>query len=144
MADVPDADRDALRVNPALTIPADELTWRFTASGGPGGQHANTANTRVELVFDVAGSRALNEVQRARLRSKLGDEVRVVVSDERSQARNRSIARARLRDLLAGGLEVPRRRIPTRPSRASEARRVAAKQRRGQLKRLRRPVDRDD
>lgn len=137
-------DPDALRVTPSLVIPADELTWRFSASGGPGGQHANTANTRVELVFDVAGSRALNDLQRERLLATLGEEVRVVVSDERSQARNRAIARTRLRDTLAGALTVPRRRIPTRPGRGAEARRIREKQQRGELKRLRRPVQRDD
>jgi ribosome-associated protein len=126
-----------LRVTPALTIPAAELTWRFTASGGPGGQHANTANTRVELVYDLAASEVLSDAQRARLRSKLGDEVRVVVSDQRSQARNRAIARERLRDALVDALKVPRRRIPTRPSRAAAARRLDAKQQRSQLKRLR-------
>ena len=86
------SDLDApLRVAPNLVIPAAELTWRFSASGGPGGQHANTANTRVELVFDVAGSQVLNEAQRGRLRGTLGDEVRVVVSDERSQADRKSV-----------------------------------------------------
>jgi ribosome-associated protein len=129
-----------LRVTPTLVIPAAELTWRFTASGGPGGQHANTANTRVELVFDVSGSEVLTEAQRARLRSKLGDEVRVVVSDQRSQARNRAIARERLRDALVDALKVPQRRVPTRPSRAAASRRLDAKQQRGQLKRLRRRV----
>jgi ribosome-associated protein len=130
-----------LRITPSLTVPAAELSWRFSASGGPGGQHANTANTRVELTFDVAASQVLTESQRARLTSKLGDEVRVVVSDERSQARNRAIARQRLRDTLEQALRIPQRRIPTRPSRAAAARRLDAKQQRGQLKRLRRRID---
>jgi ribosome-associated protein len=141
MAPEPDSP---LRVTPSLTIPAAELTWRFSASGGPGGQHANTANTRVELTFDIVGSDALDDAQRARLRSKLGDEVRVVVTDQRSQARNRAIARERLQETLAAALVVPRRRVPTRPGRAAAARRVQAKQQRGQLKRLRRRVEPTD
>ncbi|MFP3907459.1 MAG: aminoacyl-tRNA hydrolase, partial [Acidimicrobiales bacterium] len=80
-------DRDVLRVSRSLTIPMSELTWNFTASGGPGGQHANTANTKVEVRFDVAGSPSLDETQRERLLRSLGSEVRVVASDERSQAR---------------------------------------------------------
>ena len=139
----PDPD-SPLRVSPTLTIPGTELGWKFTASGGPGGQHANTANTRVELTFDVGRSEALDDAQRARLRAKLGDEVRVVVTDQRSQARNRAIARERLQETLAAALVVPRRRVPTRPGRAAAARRVDAKQQRGQLKRLRRRVEPSD
>src|ERR1017187_7909037 len=94
---------ERLRVGRHVVIPASELEWRFSASGGPGGQHANTANTRVELIFDVAGSAALGPRQRARLLERLGPSVRVVVVDERSQVRNRQIALERLAERLAEG-----------------------------------------
>jgi ribosome-associated protein len=132
-------DRDVLRVNRSCTIPLGELSWRFSASGGPGGQHANTSNTRVEVVFDVAGSPSLGPRQRQRLLERLGPEVRVVASDERSQARNRALALDRLRTRLGEALVVPKARRPTRPSRASKTRRIQAKRRRGETKRLRRP-----
>jgi ribosome-associated protein len=119
---------DGVRVGRRLVIPADELEWRFSASGGPGGQHANTANTRVELLFDVAGSGALGPRQRARLLERLGPTVRVVVTDERSQARNRQIARERLSLRLTEALRVERVRRPTVPTKASRERRLRAKQ----------------
>ena len=99
---------DALRVNRTLSIPLDELEWRFTPSGGPGGQHANRSNTRVELRFDVAGSPSLGPRQRARLIERLGPLVRVTVDAERSQLRNRAIALERLADRLGVALETPR------------------------------------
>ena len=89
MADQP----GVLRVTRSCSIPLAELSWRFSRSGGPGGQHANTADTRVEVRFDVAGSPSLGPRQRARLIERLGPEVRVVAADERSQARNRALAR---------------------------------------------------
>jgi ribosome-associated protein len=137
-------DADVLRVSSALVIPASELNWSFSASGGPGGQHANTANTRVELRFDVAGSSSLSDIQRDRLLRALGPEVRVVVSDERSQARNRQIARERLAQKLAGALVVKRRRIPTRPGRNAVKRRLDAKSKRGQIKRMRGRIEPGD
>jgi ribosome-associated protein len=127
-----------LRVTGTCAIPLDELEWRFSGSGGPGGQHANTSNTRVELFFDVAGSPSLGPRQRERLLERLGTVVRVVVSDTRSQARNRELALDRLRDRLAVALRTPRARRPTSPSRAARHRRVEAKRRRGELKRQRR------
>ena len=111
-----------------LVIPAGELEWRFSASGGPGGQHANTANTRVELIFDISGSGVLGPRQRARLLDKLGLAVRVVVSDERSQARNRQLALERLAERLDEALRIDPPRRPTRPTRASRERRLRAKQ----------------
>ena len=111
-----------------LVIPAAELEWRFSASGGPGGQHANTANTRVELIFDISGSGVLGPRQRARLLEKLGSAVRVVVSDERSQARNRQLALDRLAERLDEALRIDPPRRPTRPTRASRERRLRAKQ----------------
>ena len=125
----------------SCAIPMGELRWRFSRSGGPGGQHANTADTRVELLFDVAGSPSLGPRQRQRLLEKLGPEVRVVASDERSQTRNRALALDRLRDRLADALKVETPRRPTRPTKASKVRRVDAKRKRSETKRLRRAVD---
>lgn len=125
----------------SCVVPADELVWKFTASGGPGGQHANTSNTRVELRFDIESSPSLGPRQRARLLERLGPTVRVVASDERSQTRNRHLALERLRTKLADALRVEVQRQPTRPTRASKVRRVEAKRRRSDVKRLRgRPV----
>lgn len=118
-------------------ISLSDLEWRFTGSGGPGGQHANTANTRVELRFDVAASSSLGPRQRARLLDRVGPVVRVVASDERSQARNRQIALDRLVDRLAMGLEVKRERHPTKATRGSQMRRLDSKRRRGDRKRQR-------
>jgi ribosome-associated protein len=132
-----------LRVSPTLVIPLAELGWRFSRSGGPGGQHANTADTRAEVRFDIAGSPSLGPRQRARLLDRLGPEVRVVASDERSQARNRDLAQRRLAERLREALrvEVPRR--ATRPTRASVQRRLKDKRRQADRKadRRRPPVD---
>ena len=111
-----------------LVIPPGELEWRFSASGGPGGQHANTANTRVELIFDIARSGVLGPRQRARLLDKLGVALRIVVTDERSQARNRQLAMERLAERLDEALRVDRPRRPTLPTQASRERRLRAKQ----------------
>lgn len=124
-----------LQVSRTCRIPLDELEWRFSASGGPGGQHANTANTRVELRFDVANSTSLGPRQRARLLSRLGPLVRVVASDERSQARNRELALRRLSARLAEALRVEATRHPTRPSLGSREARLRAKHRRAEVKR---------
>jgi ribosome-associated protein len=132
---------DEVRISRSCAIDADELVWRFTASGGPGGQHANTSNTKAEVVFDVAGSPSLGPRQRARLLEKLGPTVRVVASDERSQVRNRALALERLRSRLAEALKVEAPRVATRPSRAAKARRVESKRRRSETTRLRRPPD---
>jgi ribosome-associated protein len=125
-------------VTGTCAIPLDELEWRFSGPGGPGGQHANTANTRVELTFDVAGSPSLGPRQRARLLERLGPVVRVVATDTRSQSRNRELALERLRERLAAALRTPRPRRPTAPSAAAHRRRVDAKRRRGDVKRQRR------
>jgi ribosome-associated protein len=138
---VPDDLDEDLRVSRSLVIPASELTWRYSASGGPGGQHANTANTRVEVVFDVAGSSALGPFQRARLLERLGETVRAVAADERSQLRNRALARERLRSRLAEALHVPKVRRPTQPSLGAERRRLQAKSRRSETKAARRKPD---
>jgi ribosome-associated protein len=125
-------------VTGTCAIPIDELEWRFSGSGGPGGQHANTSNTRVELRFDVARSPSLGPRERQLLLERLGPVVRVVAADTRSQARNRELALERLRDRLAAALRTPRARRPTGPSATARRRRVDAKRRRGQLKRQRR------
>ena len=126
-----------LRVSPTCVIRMDELDWRFSASGGPGGQHVNTANTRAEVRFDVAGSTSLGPRQRARLVEKLGPEVRVVASDERSQLRNRELALERLRARLAEALRAETPRRATKPSKAAKERRLEEKRHRSETKRRR-------
>lgn len=118
-----------LRVSSTLLIAESELRWRFSRSGGPGGQHANTSDTRAEVRFDIAGSPSLGPRQRARLLDRLGPELRVVASDERSQARNRALAQQRLLERLADALRVDPDRRATRPSKASVQRRLEAKKR---------------
>ena len=135
----------ALRVTRSLVIPADELEWRFTTSGGPGGQHANKASTRAEVSFDVAGSRSLGPRQRARLLERLGPTVRAASADERSQVRNREQALQRLRARLADGLRVQTPRVATKPSASARARRLTDKRRQSARKRDRaRPSGDDD
>jgi ribosome-associated protein len=135
---------DVIRVSRGCAIPVSEIEWRFSPSGGPGGQHANRANTRVEARFDISGSPSLGPRQRARLRSRLGDVVRVVVDDERSQARNRAIALERLRDRLAAALKQEKSRRPTKPTKASKQQRLDAKRKRSEVKRQRRPPQRSE
>lgn len=127
-----------IHVNQSLVIGDDELEWRFTSSGGPGGQHANRANTRVELLWDIDGSPSLSERQRNRLRRRLGDTVRVVADDTRSQHRNRTIAMDRLGALCREALKAPpKKRKPTKPSRRAKQRRLDAKRQRSRTKKLR-------
>ena len=118
-----------LRVSSTLLIAESELRWRFTRSGGPGGQHANTSDTKAEVRFDIAGSPSLGPRQRARLLERFGPEVRVAASDERSQARNRALAQGRLLERIADALRVDPDRRATRPSKASVQRRLDAKRR---------------
>lgn len=134
---------DDLVVSPTLRIPRAELAVRFTASGGPGGQHANKAATRVELTFDAAASPTLTERQRERIVERLGPVVRIVVDDERSQNRNRELADSRLAARLGSALHVDRPRRPTRPGRGARQRRLDAKKRRSETKANRRRPDRD-
>ena len=135
---------DFLIVTRSVQIPRSELQVSFSPSGGPGGQHANRSNTRVELRFDVTASSAFDPDQRQRVLARLGPEVRIVADDERSQLRNRGLAEQRLVERLQAALRVERRRRPTRPTKASQARRVAAKQHRGHVKRNRRRPAADD
>lgn len=129
---------DALRVTATCRIPLAELSWRFTPSGGPGGQHANKASTRAEVAFDVAGSPSLGPRQRARLLERLGPTVRVAADDERSQSRNRDLALERLRSRLAEALRVTPVRRPTKTPKSVTRTRLESKHRRSETKRLRR------
>ncbi len=113
----------------------NEIQWRTSRSGGPGGQHANTSDTRVEVVFDITESASLGPRQRARLLERLGPVVRATASDSRSQARNRELALERLGVRLAAGLHVEATRRATRPSRAAKRRRLDSKRHRGEIKR---------
>src|SRR3954471_1193240 len=132
-----------LRVSRSCSIPFDELEWRFTGRGGPGGQGAHPTHTKVELRFDVLKSEALGPRQRARLLERVGPVVRIVASDERSQLRNRELALHRLKERLADALHVDAPRRPTRPTKASKAERVDVKRHRGEIKRLRRATPDD-
>ena len=132
------ADGDVLRVTRSVSIPVDELEIRTGPSGGPGGQHANRAHTRVEVRFDAESSPSLGPVQRTRVVTKLGPDGRVAADDERSQARNRALALERLAARLAAALHVDPPRRPTRPSKAAVQRRLDDKRRRSQRKQERR------
>jgi ribosome-associated protein len=133
-----------LRVTPSCSIDLSELEWRTSRSGGPGGQHANTSDTRVEVRFDIAASPSLGPRQRARLLERLGAVARATASDSRSQARNRDVALERLRTRLAEGLRVETPRRATRPTKAARKRRVEAKRRRSEIKRGRGRPSLDD
>ena len=132
----------AIVVSRSLTIPAAELTWRYSASGGPGGQHANTANTKAEVVWDIESSEVVKEAQRARLIGKLGPVLRIAVTDERSQLRNRNIAEQRLKDRVGKALEVVRPRRATKPSKGAKERRLKAKSEHSERKADRRSLGR--
>lgn len=125
-------------------IPVSEITLRASRSSGPGGQHANVTASRIEAVFEVESSLALDEVQKARIIRKLGPTVTAVSQDARSQTRNRDLALERLEAKLAGALTVPRRRRPTKPTRASKTRRLESKRHRSETKRSRRRPDIED
>jgi ribosome-associated protein len=129
---------EALVVPPGVRIPQKELTWRFSTSGGPGGQHVNTSNTRSEVRFDAAGSPSLPDWARRRIVDRLGPVVTAVASDSRSQTRNRSLALERLTARLASALKVIPPRLETKPTKASQRRRLDAKRRQSERKRQRR------
>ena len=130
-----------------LVIPPEELSWRFSRSPGPGGQSVNTTESRVELSFDLAGSETLPPALKERalraLEGRLtGGVITVTASEHRSQLRNREAAAGRMSALLTSATAPPPKlRRPTRPSRAARERRLADKQRRSEIKRLRRPAD---
>jgi ribosome-associated protein len=129
---------EGLRINERLALPPAEIELRTSRSSGPGGQHANVTASRVEAVFDVVASQALDETQRSRLLERLGPVVTAVAQDARGQSRNRELALRRLAQKLAAGLRVQRKRRPTRPTRASKQRRLEQKRRTGEKKRARR------
>ncbi|MEO6653581.1 MAG: alternative ribosome rescue aminoacyl-tRNA hydrolase ArfB [Ilumatobacteraceae bacterium] len=129
---------DDLAVTSSVRIPRHEIEMSFSASGGPGGQHANKSATRVELRLDLSTSTAFSHAQRERVTERLGDEIRVVADDERSQLRNRALAEERLVARLQSALHVERRRRATRPTRGSKERRIKAKKGRSEVKRQRR------
>jgi ribosome-associated protein len=134
---------EVLHIRPDLALPLSEIELRTSRSSGPGGQHANVTASRVEASFNVAGSATLTEAQRARISARLGPRVTASAQDTRSQHRNRELALERLASRLAHALEVRRPRTKTRPTRASQQRRVDAKKRRGDIKRARRRPDLD-
>lgn len=135
---------DDLPVDRNTRVARSEIQTKFSASGGPGGQHANKAATRVELTLDVEASNSLRPSQKARIIERLGAVVRVVVDDERSQVRNRAIAEERLAARLASALHVEAPRRPTRPTKGSKRRRLDAKRRRSETKSTRRRPGLDD
>lgn len=134
---------DALPAGPGLAIPRAELEVRASRAGGPGGQHVNTSSTRVEVRWNVRDSAALSDDQRARLLERLASRLdgegwlRVVASDSRSQRQNRDRAEERLAELVRQALVVPKRRRPTKPTRASKLARLDAKKQKSEKKRNR-------
>ena len=133
---------DSLHIRGSLSLPLEEIELRASRSSGPGGQHANVTASRVEAVFDVWGSATLTDAQKQRIADRLGPRVTASAQDTRSQGRNRQLALERLAARLASALAVARPRVKTAPTKGSKQRRLAAKQRRGQVKRdRRRPAD---
>jgi ribosome-associated protein len=132
-------DGESIRVTRSVVLPLAEVSFRFSRSSGPGGQHAQKAETRVEALFDVESSQALTDVQKRRVIARTGPVLRAVAQDERSQLRNRELALERLVDQLRGALRVERKRVPTKPSAAARERRLEQKRRRSATKRLRKP-----
>jgi ribosome-associated protein len=135
------AARNLLAVNESLSIPRSELDIRVSRSSGAGGQHVNKTSSRVEIFWNVIGSRALSEEQRVRLQEKLASRlttdgsIRVVASDMRSQSRNRELAEERLAELVRRALIVPRKRKATKPTRAAKEARLDSKKRHSTKKR---------
>lgn len=131
---------DVLRINADVAIPRSELVFRATRSGGPGGQHVNTSSTRIELLWSVTATSALDEAARQRVTSRLGSRMdaegnlRVVASEHRSQLRNRETAEERLVELVRSALLVPKVRKKTKPSRAAKARRLDEKKKKSRKK----------
>jgi ribosome-associated protein len=134
-------DGESIRVTRSVAIPVAEIQLRFSRSSGPGGQHAQKVESRVEAVFDVEASSALTPAQKRRVVARAGPVLRAVAQDERSQWRNRELAVERLVAALREALRVERRRLPTKPTAAAKERRLEEKRRRGERKRLRRPPD---
>jgi ribosome-associated protein len=125
-------------VTRSVTLPLDEIELRFSRSSGPGGQHAQRSETRVEALFEVEASPSLSEAQKRRVLARAGPTIRAIAQDERSQLRNRELAVGRVVEALREALRVERPRRPTKPTAASQERRLAAKRRRADVKRTRR------
>jgi ribosome-associated protein len=134
-------DGESIRVTRTVTLPVSEIELRFSRSSGPGGQHAQKSETRVEAILDVEASSALTEAQKTRVVRKVGPILRAIAQDERSQTRNRELAIERLVETLRQALRVERRRRPTKPTAASRERRLEQKRRRSETKQLRRPPE---
>jgi ribosome-associated protein len=129
---------ESIRVTRTVALPPGEILLRTSRSSGPGGQHAQKSETRVEAIFDVEASSALSDAQKKRVLAKAGPVLRAVAQDERSQLRNKELATERLVEALREALRVPRHRVPTKPSRAAKERRLESKKRRSATKQLRR------
>jgi ribosome-associated protein len=134
-------DGESIRVTRSVVLPLADVEFRFSRSSGPGGQHAQKSETRVEAVLDVEASTALSAAQKRRVVGRAGPVLRAVAQDERSQARNRELALERLVEQLRRALRVERKRVPTKPTEASRERRLEEKRRRSETKRLRRGPD---
>jgi ribosome-associated protein len=132
---------ESIRVTRTVAVPPAEIELRTSRSSGPGGQHAQKSETRVEALFDVESSSALSDAQKRRVLAKAGPVIRAVAQDERSQLRNKELAVERVIAALREALRVERRRVPTKPTAAARAKRLDEKKRRGETKRLRRPPD---
>jgi len=131
-------DGESIRVTRSVVLPLSDVRFRTSRSSGPGGQHAQKSETRVEALFDVEASEALTDAQKRRVVARAGPVLRAVAQDERSQARNRQLALERLVAQLREALRVERKRVPTQPSAAAKERRLEEKRRRSATKRLRR------
>jgi ribosome-associated protein len=131
-------ERESIRVTRSVSLPRSEIELRFSRSSGPGGQHAQKSESRVEALFDVEASSALTERQKHRVVAAAGPVLRAIAQDERSQWRNRELATERLVEQLREALRVKRRRRPTKPTKAAKERRLQEKRRRSEVKRLRR------
>jgi ribosome-associated protein len=144
------AEDTVLQINDSLWIPRAELTYRATRSGGPGGQHVNTSSSRVELAWDVGASPSLTDEQRARIQEKLANRINsegvllMSSSEQRSQHQNRESVTARFAELVAQALVIPKKRIRTRPSRASKEARLDEKKKRSEVKKMRGSIRHDD
>jgi ribosome-associated protein len=129
---------ESIRVTRTVVVSPGEIVLRTSRSSGPGGQHAQKSETRVEAIFDVESSSALSDAQKKRVIAKAGPVLRAIAQDERSQLRNKELAIERVIEALREALRVPRHRVPTKPSKAAKERRLESKKRRSDTKRLRR------
>ena len=132
---------ESIRVTRSVVIPRTAIELRTSRSSGPGGQHAQKSETRVEALFDVEASGALTDAQKRRVVAKSGPVLRAVAQDERSQLRNKELATERVVEMLRQALRVERKRVPTKPSEAAKQRRLDEKRGRGEVKRLRRELE---